>query len=97
MRVKKLEYLTNYKIKLVFSDNKIKIVDLRDLLDNAKGIFAPLKDINYFKKVAIDDSELSICWPNGADICPDLLYSMGKEVKQALRLQGTKTQNSGYH
>lgn len=85
MRVEKLEYISDYKIRLLFSDNKIKVVDLKQMIENAKGIFLPLKDVNYFKKVMLDDCELSICWPNGADICPDVLYEIGKEIKQTVK------------
>lgn len=83
MRVEKVEYVDGYKLKILFSDKKTKIIDLENKVKNAKGIFAPLKALEYFKKVALDDSHLSICWPNGADICPDVLYNMGKVVKTA--------------
>ncbi len=80
MRVKKVEYISEYKLKLLFSNDEVKIIDFADKVKNAKGIFLPLKNQEYFKKVAVDDSHLSICWPNGADICPDVLYSMGKNI-----------------
>jgi hypothetical protein len=43
----------------------------------------PLRDLGYFKRVSLDDSEhpMSICWPNGADICPDYLYELGVELE----------------
>lgn len=83
MRVKKVEYVNEYKLKLLFSDKKEKIVDIEPIINKSKGLFHPLRDIEYFKKVSLDDKEypLSICWPNGADICPDVLYEIGKEVK----------------
>lgn len=82
MRVKKVEYLKDYKLKLLFSDKKVKIVDLEPYLD--RRIFLPLKDIEYFKKVSLDDEQypISICWPNGADFSPDLLYEMGEDFKK---------------
>ncbi len=80
MRVKNVIYIKEYKLKIIFSDKKIKMVDLKDLVKHAKGIFLPLKDIEYFKQVSLDDSQLSICWPNGADICPDVLYDLGQEI-----------------
>lgn len=81
MRVKKVKYLGEYKLQLQFSDKTSKVVDFKAKLKSAKGIFLPLKDLEYFKKVAIDDCKLSICWPNGADICPDVLYDMGDDVE----------------
>lgn len=89
MRINKVEYVNEYKLKLQFSDKKTKIVDLEPIIKKSKGIFQPLKDIEYFKKVSLDDSEhpLSICWPNGADVCPDMLYDMGKEVRKPSKAQ----------
>src|SRR5262249_4961384 len=83
MRVKKVEYVEGYKLKLLFSDKKTKIVDIEPIIEKSKGLFHPLRNIEYFKKVSLDDIEhpLSICWPNGADICPDVLYEIGKEIK----------------
>ena len=81
MRVIKAQYVSGYKLKLTFSDKKTKIVDLEDKIKHATGIFLPLKDLDYFKQVAVDDCQLSICWPNGADICPDTLYNMGTTAK----------------
>ena len=81
MRVKNVKYLSEYKLELLFSDDKKKIVDFENKLKEAKGIFLPLKNPDYFKLVSVDDCHLSICWPNGADICPDVLYEMGTDIK----------------
>jgi hypothetical protein len=81
MRVLKVEYVNDYRLNILFSDKKTKIVDLEEKIKHAKGIFLPLKKLDYFKKVTIDDCHLSICWPNGADICPDVLYNIGKNLK----------------
>jgi len=80
MRITKVEYLSDYQLKLTFGNKEVRIVDLSEKIHHAKGIFSPLKEIEYFKKVAVDDCQLSIFWPNGADICPDVLYEMGKPV-----------------
>ena len=90
MRIIKVEYLSDYKLKLTFGDRKIKMVDLAEKISDAKGIFRPLKDLDYFKQVSLDDCQLSICWPNGADICPDVLYSMGKSLKTENKIKKTK-------
>lgn len=36
-----------------------------------EGITAPLAEDNYFQRVRVEGS--SIAWPNGYDICPDVL------------------------
>jgi len=82
--VKSVEYIDGYKLKLLFDDHKTKIVDLTDVIKNGGHYFKPLQDIELFKQVCLDDDQYpsSICWPNGADICPDVLYKMGNDVKE---------------
>ena len=77
--VKKVEYIEGYKLKLKFDDGKVKIVDFEERLNVAKNMFLPLKNVNYFKKVKADGTTL--VWPNGLDLCPDVLYEMGKDIK----------------
>lgn len=97
MRVKKVEYVNDYKLKLLFSDKKTKIVDIAPIIKKSKGLFHPLKDIEYFKRVALDDSEypVSICWPNGADICPDYLYELGEDVQEQRKSIKRRRQSVG--
>lgn len=75
--VKRSFYLNDYKILLQFDDEKFKIVDLESEIWGP--VFEPLKDIDYFRKVKAKGG--TIVWPNEADFCPDVLYKMGKEIK----------------
>lgn len=73
--VRKATYLKDYKILIVFDDQKSKIIDLDKALDGFCGeIFKPLKNINYFKTFKISDGIATLEWDNGADISPDYLY-----------------------
>ena len=74
--IKKVKYVKGYLLEITFDDNTIKIIDLKPFI-GGKGIFKPLQDIDYFKKVKKDTFSNTICWDNGADICPDVLYSLG--------------------
>lgn len=76
--IKKVKYLDGYRLELVFNDKITKIVDLSDMVKKAKNMLLPLKDIDYFKKVSCDG--ITICWPNGVDLCPDVLYDTGTKV-----------------
>lgn len=78
--VKKVEYLEKYKLKLQFDDRSVKIVNLENMLKKAKNKFLPLVDVDYFKQVKCDG--ITICWPNGVDLCPDVLYEMGKKISK---------------
>lgn len=85
MYVKKVKYFKDYKLKVLFSDDKTKIVDIEPIITKSKRVFKPLLDLDFFKQVSLDHPEhpLGIRWPNDADICPDVLYEMGVEVKKA--------------
>lgn len=82
-RVKSVKYVSEYKLKIQFTNGKIKVADLAGTLKNAKNLFIQLKDLEYFKQVECDG--YSICWPNGIDFCPDLLYKMGKDIPKEKR------------
>lgn len=47
------------------------------------GVFEPLKDESYFRKVRVDPDVGTIVWPNGADVCPDVLYERSRAVEAA--------------
>jgi hypothetical protein len=80
MRVKQAEYVQEYKVKIIFSDGTIKIVDFKPFLKNAKNLFIPLLDIEYFKNFSVDDT--TICWPNEVDFCPDVLHEIGVDIQE---------------
>ena len=76
--IKKINYIDGYKISLTFDDKQTKVVNLERYLD--KGVFLPLKDPDYFQKVTLIDG--TIVWPNEADFCADVLYDIGRKVKE---------------
>jgi len=55
---------------------------LQDLILNKKdnGVFASLKDIDYFKKFKLNSN--AIGWNNGADISPLKLFFVDKEYRK---------------
>ncbi|MDI6891215.1 MAG: DUF2442 domain-containing protein [Thermodesulfovibrionales bacterium] len=73
------EYMKDYTIKLKFNDGSIKTVNLESYIERG-GVFSMLRDKEYFKKFFIDLNTL--CWPNGADIAPERLYEIGKEISE---------------
>ena len=63
--------LNDYKLLVTFSNNEIKIFDVKPYLEYKQ--FNNLKNISIFNTVKI--SCLSIEWIDGTDICPDELYN----------------------
>lgn len=80
-RIRKVEYIEDYKLRLTFNDKKKKIVDLKELSNyGPETVFYPFRNIEFFKSVKLDKQFGTIIWPNGVDLCPDVLYNEGKDV-----------------
>lgn len=67
--------LNNYQLYLKFEDNQEGIINLEQVI-KFEGIFSPLKDLEYFRTVKINPDWGTIYWDNGADLDPDVLYSI---------------------
>lgn len=80
LRVKSVKHIKDYKLEIVFSDGKAKVVDFQNWINEGGFYFLPMKDLEFFKKVEIDESNYSICWPNGADVSPDAMYEIGVTI-----------------
>ena len=50
-------------------------MDLAERIVGRGGIFQALEDPQFFRQARLDEEFGTIVWPNGADICPDLLYA----------------------
>lgn len=80
-RVSKVKYLRDYSLQILFNDGEVKVVNFAELIDKGGYYFGPLKDIETFKNVSLDEFNYTICWPNGADLSPDILYEMGEDMQ----------------
>ena len=72
-----VKYLRDYMLELNFKHGDIRTVDLKDRV-GGNGVFKPLLNVDYFKLVKLNDAGNSIGWPNGADICPDVLWDISR-------------------
>ena len=73
--VVKVEPRGGYRLWLQFQDGVEGEVDVEPLL-SFRGVFAPLRDPSYFARVRVNPELGTICWPNGADWDPLVLYSL---------------------
>jgi hypothetical protein len=73
--VTSVQPLDGYRLHIQFEDGVEGAVNLAEII-SFTGVFAPLKDHAYFVQVYVNPDLGTICWPNGADIDPDVLYAL---------------------
>jgi hypothetical protein len=71
-----------YAVHVRFEDSTSAEVDLSYLLD-CGGIFKPLRDPEYFRKLTADSDAGTIVWPNEADVAPETLYARAQSCASA--------------
>ena len=69
-----VKVLDGCELHLRFEDGVEGRVDVAGLVAFT-GVFAPLRERGYFLKVRVNPDLGTICWPNGADLDPDVLYA----------------------
>jgi len=73
VRIRAVEPLERFSVRLEFTDGTTKEVDLEPYLHGP--IFEPIRgDLQKFRVVKVDSRMGTIVWENGADIDPDVLY-----------------------
>jgi hypothetical protein len=73
-------YVSEYKIKVRFENNEVRLVDLGPHLYGP--VFEPLKDLSFFKLFKVNMDIDTITWPNNADFSPDSLYEIGQLISE---------------
>ena len=74
LHVTKAAYLRDYKVYLEFNDGTKGVADLEDKVQRG-GVFAPLREPDFFRQLRLDEQLSTICWPNGADVAPETLHA----------------------
>jgi uncharacterized protein DUF2442 len=74
IKIRDVEVLEGYWLRLSFSDGAIKDVDLSELLATGR-VFAPIRDRReVFDRVRVNPETQTIEWPGEVDLDPDVLY-----------------------
>lgn len=74
-KITRVVALPPYRLELSFADGTCGIADLEPLLAGRKGVLEPLHQSDYFAQVRVDEEAGTVCWPNGVDLDPDVLYA----------------------
>ena len=70
-----------YTVTLEFDNGEIKTINLetklREWSQSPESKFNYLLDPDNFMEVCVEPELHTICWKNGIDLCPDVLYGLG--------------------
>ena len=80
--VTEVRLLGDHRLYVRFEDGVGGEVDVAGLVE-FEGVFAPLRDPARFAEVSVHPELRTVCWPNGADLDPDVLYARvsGKPIR----------------
>jgi uncharacterized protein DUF2442 len=70
-KVKCLESLGGYRLRVCFSDGAEGTHDFTAMVKEPEPVLEPLRDEAYFARVFLEFGAPT--WPNGFDMCPDWL------------------------
>lgn len=77
------EPLEDYRLLLCFENGERRRFSMRPYLE--KGVFQELQDPAYFRRVRVSFDTVE--WPNGADLCPEVLYAKSVPVEASASTQ----------
>ncbi len=66
------KWIKGYTVELTFNNLQKGRVDFKKYL--GRGVFKELTKVEKFKRFKVDAELGTLCWPNGADIAPEILY-----------------------
>lgn len=69
----------DFLLKVEFENGEWRLFDLKPYLDGP--VFIPLQNEVVFRQVQIDDLG-GLKWPNGADLCPNMIYMNSEPVTE---------------
>ena len=67
-----------FVVHLGFTDGLQATVDLAPWVAGKGGVFTALQNADFFAQVTVDREAGTICWPNGVDLDPDVLYEVAR-------------------
>ena len=72
-----VQCLADRRLLLTFEGDERREVDIASVVP-LDGVFEPLRDRTYFRRVRVEPDVGTVVWPNGADVCPDVLYESSR-------------------
>ena len=80
--IEEIVNVNGYVVTLRFNTGETRVVDLeqclRDWVKQPGDAFSELLKPDFFSRVQLEPEMGSLKWPNGIDLCPDVLFEMGE-------------------
>lgn len=74
-RITTVRYAQDFRLEITFSNGVRAELDFIRKVVGRGGVFAPLEDLDFFRRVRVDPEIGTLVWPNEVDYDPDVLYS----------------------
>ena len=81
--VKQVKVVGDLELSIRFDNGVVVVRNFKSLVKKG-GVFAKLSDPRFFAKVRVSKSKGTIQWPGELDLCPDVLYDGGEEVRKEM-------------
>lgn len=81
-KIKKVDTLSNFILKIKFENNEIKYYDMKKVIDEFKE-FNILKNENFFKNAYVDVGGYAVIWSDDLDIACEELYKNGVDILES--------------
>lgn len=82
IRIKKLEPLTNYLLRVEFTDGKIVLYDVKEDMDTIPEYTVLKTTHGLFNQVQVDESRTCVYWNDEIDLPADAIYEFGKAIEK---------------
>jgi len=89
-RVTGVRHIKEYELELQFTDGTVAKLDFRRRVIGRGGVFRALESVAFFAQAAVDQEAGTLCWPNGVDFCPNVLYA--EATGQSIDALGAKVE-----
>ncbi len=74
--VSDFEAIAPYTLRIKFNDASVRVINFWPMLRGE--LYGPLRDLDFFNQVRLDDEAGTLVWPNEADFDPATLHDWDK-------------------
>ncbi|MBI3958481.1 MAG: DUF2442 domain-containing protein [Chloroflexi bacterium] len=85
--VSEFKIIAPFTLRIRFDDGHVQVIDFWPILRGE--MFGPLRDLDLFNGVTLDEEASTLVWPNGADFDPATLHDWDRVGAAMIRMAQT--------